>query len=95
LWGKNFINKFLKIIPMSRKELDECMKDIQKYIEDTRSPKDRINLLKRKIVHLGADTRKCTLNFKHIKMLKEHKKKKNRDNKEKLKSAGVFNERSI
>lgn len=75
---------------MSRKELDECMKDIKKYIEDNRSPREKINLLKRKVVFLGAETKKTTLNFNHIKMLKEHKKKKKMENKEKLKAAGVF-----
>ncbi|WUR04191.1 uncharacterized protein VNE69_07257 [Vairimorpha necatrix] len=75
---------------MSRKELEGCMKDIQKYIEDTRTPKERNNLLKRKIVHLGATVKKTTLNFKHIKMLKEHKKIKKENNQEKLRAAGVF-----
>lgn len=77
----------------TKKALDECMEDIKRYVEQKRAPKDRLNLLKRKIVYLKAETKKPFLNFKHIKMLKEHKKFKKETAKEKMKAAGVFSKK--
>lgn len=77
----------------TKKALDDCMEDIKRFVEEKRAPKDRINLLKRKIVYLKAETKKPFLNFKHIKMLKEHKKFKKDAAKEKLKAAGVFSKK--
>lgn len=77
----------------NKKALNDCMEDIKRFIEEKRTPKERINLLKRKIVHLKAETKKPFLNFKHIKMLKEHKKFKKETAKEKMKAAGVFSKK--
>lgn len=70
-------------------KLQVFTKEIEKFIEEQKSPKERNQDLRKKIVLLGASTKKQRLNFKDIKAIKESNKKQAMQKKSYLLQSGV------
>ncbi|KAH9411508.1 hypothetical protein HK407_05g08840 [Ordospora pajunii] len=75
-------------------ELIKCMEDIRKYVESRKSPREQINLKKRKVGILGGCVKKHPLPLKHAIRMIDKRKEKAIAKREMLASIGVSKKRS-
>ena len=75
-------------------ELKKCMDDIRKYVENSKPPREQINLKKKKVGILGGCVKKHRLPFKHAIRMIEKRKEKVIAKREMLASIGVSKKRS-
>ncbi|AHL28971.1 hypothetical protein EHEL_100365 [Encephalitozoon hellem ATCC 50504] len=72
------------------KELQECMREIENVIENSKTPRERINSKKRKMVKLGGHVKKRSVPLNHIMKRIEKRKADAIAERERLESMGVF-----
>lgn len=70
-------------------ELQRYLKEIEKLVENSRTPRERINLKKRKIEKLGGHVKKQLVPLKRIIGLKERRMAEKASKREEMKSAGI------
>lgn len=70
-------------------EIQEHLREIEKFVENSKTPRELINLRRRKVERLGGDVKKHHVPFKRMMHLKEKRKSERSTKKERMEAVGI------
>lgn len=73
-----------------RDELQKCMREIERFVENSKTPRELINLKRRKIGMLGGHVKKDVIPLKRKMSLEEKRKQKKASKREEMECKGIL-----